>query len=42
MYNTNGVKECGELQEISQQRKISQTARFHTKNVLDVCKHISA
>jgi len=38
MYNTTGIRDCKELREISQQRKVSQTARFRTKNALDVCK----
>jgi len=40
MCNTSGIKDCRELLEISQQRKISQTERFRTKNALDVWKHI--
>jgi len=40
MYNTNGVRDCRELLEISQQRNISVTERFRTENALDVWKHI--
>jgi len=31
MYNTRGVKDCGELLEISQQRYTSQTERCRRK-----------
>ena len=40
MYNANGVRDCRELLKISQQRKISQTERFCTKNALNVWKHV--
>jgi len=39
-YNTNGIRDCEKLLEISQQRKISQTEKFRNKNALDVWKHI--
>jgi len=39
-YNTNGIRDWKELMEISQQRYLSQTERFRTKNALDVWKHI--
>ena len=34
IYNANGVRDCRELLEIRQQRKISQTERFRSKNAL--------
>jgi len=46
MYSTNGARNCiyningRELLEIRQQRWISQTERFSTKNALDVWKYI--
>jgi len=40
MYNANGVRDCIEQLEISQQRKFSQTERFLTKNSFDFWKHI--
>jgi len=39
-YNSNGIRDCKELLEISQQKYISQTERFRTKYALDVWKHI--
>jgi len=40
MFNSNGVRACRELVEISQQRQISQTEKFRTKNTFNVWKHI--
>jgi len=40
MCNINGFGDCRELREISQQRYVSQTERFRTKNALDVWKHM--
>jgi len=40
MDNTNRIRDCRELLKISQQRLVSQTESFRTKNVLDVWKHI--
>jgi len=39
MYNTNGIRDCRQFPESSQQRKVSQTDRCRTKNALDVWKH---
>jgi len=39
-YNTNGIRDCKELLEISQQKEIPQTERFPTKHALDAWKHI--
>jgi len=36
---TSGL-DCRELLKISQQRYVSQTETFHTKNTLDIWKHI--
>ena len=40
MYNTNGVRDCRELLEVSQESYLSQSEKFRTKNALDVWKHI--
>jgi len=39
MQNINGVRDCKELLEFSQQRKISQIEKFHTK-ILSIWKHM--
>jgi len=40
MQNTNGVTDFMKLLEITQQRWISQTERFRTKNALEVWNSI--
>jgi len=42
MYNTNGITDCRELPDTSQQRQIFQTERLRSKNAVDVWMHTCA
>ena len=40
MCNNNGARDCKEFLDINQQRDISQTERFRSKNAFEGWKHI--